>query len=140
MSKGADKLHILYGGTKMLMITDPAETCAVGKPPPDSCIIYALRTGFDTSQVTCPNLWTAAHQRKAGFLALKQCLSSLKHQGKLMRTILFSTEDVTANSAESFVFILVLLVFAIFASGYVLHEGLKDPDRSRFRQPLPTRC
>eukprot|EP01052_Picozoa_sp_SAG31_P008026 SAG31_NODE_395_length_16265_cov_4.941420_8_plen_802_part_00 len=103
MGKGGDKLHILYGGTKMLMITQHAQSCAVGKPPGSCVVIYALRTGFDTSQ------------------------------GKLMRTILYSTESVSANSAESFVFILILLLFAICASAYVLHEGLKDPKRDRFK-------
>lgn len=42
-----------------------------------------------------------------------------------MRTILFATRRVTAGSAETAVFIAILLVFAIIASGIVLIEGLK---------------
>lgn len=50
-----------------------------------------------------------------------------------MRMILFSTERVTANTKESLLFILFLLVFAVSASGYVLYHGLEDESRSRYK-------
>lgn len=54
-------------------------------------------------------------------------------QGKLMRMILFSSDRVTVESAEVYYYLLILLVFALIASYIVLKEGLKDPDRSRYK-------
>eukprot|EP01113_Clastostelium_recurvatum_P029917 TRINITY_DN3621_c0_g2_i1.p1 TRINITY_DN3621_c0_g2~~TRINITY_DN3621_c0_g2_i1.p1 ORF type:complete len:520 (-),score=137.05 TRINITY_DN3621_c0_g2_i1:49-1533(-) len=76
----------------------------VPPPPDDGCIAYVLRTGFDTTE------------------------------GRLMRTILFSSTRATANTLEALLFICFLLIFAIAASAYVLHHGLYvDTTRSRYR-------
>jgi hypothetical protein len=42
-----------------------------------------------------------------------------------MRTILYSSERVTAGSADAAVFICFLLVFAVSAAYYVLKHGLE---------------
>ncbi|KAI9816283.1 MAG: hypothetical protein M1827_001885 [Pycnora praestabilis] len=111
--EGLDKNSFLYGGTKVLQVThgnassedpDTVPTIASGvKPPPDKGAMgIVVKTGFETSQ------------------------------GNLVRTMIYSTERVSANNVEALLFILFLLIFAIAASWYVWQEGVaKDRKRSK---------
>lgn len=109
--EGMDKNAIVHGGTKVLQITHntanpddaPLENESGVKPPPDGgALAVVTRTGFETSQ------------------------------GSLVRTMIYSTERVSANNAEALLFILFLLMFAIAASWYVWTEGVqKDRKRSK---------
>jgi cation-transporting ATPase 13A1 len=75
-------------------------SCKNEVPPDEGCVCVVARTGFGTSQ------------------------------GELVRTMIFSTERVSANNFEALLFILFLLIFAIAASGYVWQEGVKN-DRKK---------
>ena len=111
--EGLDKNAFLYGGTKVLQVThasaseeapETVPTLLSGvKPPPDyGAMAIIVKTGFETSQ------------------------------GSLVRTMIYSTERVSANNAEALLFILFLLIFAIAASWYVWVEGVKmDRKRSK---------
>jgi manganese-transporting P-type ATPase len=81
-----DKLHVLFGGTKILSVEEGSLPSGM-KTPDGGAPAVVLRTGFETAQ------------------------------GRLMRTILFSTERLTANTLETGLFICFLLIFAIAAAG-----------------------
>lgn len=100
--EGVDKVALLSGGTKVLQVTPAQGELARGIPhPPDKGILaVVLRTGFETQQ------------------------------GSLVRTMIYSTERVSANNIEALFFILFLLVFAIAASWYVWTNGVVQ-DRPR---------
>ncbi|KAJ1914073.1 putative cation-transporting ATPase 1 [Tieghemiomyces parasiticus] len=113
---GADKVHTLFGGTKILQVTplaaaagdrsalDCLATSGAPPPPPDGgCTAYVLRTGFGSAQ------------------------------GKLVRTMIFNTDRVSANNAEALLFILFLLIFALAAASYVWNEGMNNPKRKKFK-------
>ena len=111
--EGLDKNAFLSGGTKVLQVNHTAESqgestsTATGLPPPPDkgAIGVVVKTGFETSQ------------------------------GTLVRTMLFSTERVSANNVEALLFILFLLIFALAASWYVWTEGVAA-DRKRSKLML----
>lgn len=109
--EGLDKNAFLYGGTKILQVSRttaaeadsaPTEASKIKPAPDDGALAVVVKTGFETSQ------------------------------GSLVRTMIYSTERVSANNAEALWFILFLLVFAIAASWYVWTQGvIKDRKRSK---------
>ncbi|CAI7677447.1 unnamed protein product [Penicillium manginii] len=109
--EGMDKNSFVHGGTKVLQVTHPntngEETMknianGVTMPPDNGALGVVVKTGFETSQ------------------------------GSLVRTMIYSTERVSANNVEALLFILFLLIFAIAASWYVWQEGVaKDRKRSK---------
>lgn len=107
---GFDKNSFVHGGTRVLQITHPTlgdenttkPVSGVPVPPDNGALGIVVKTGFETSQ------------------------------GSLVRTMIYSTERVSANNTEALLFILFLLIFAIAAAWYVWQEGVsKDRKRSK---------
>jgi manganese-transporting P-type ATPase len=101
-----NKASILFAGTKILQHESTKRKSRVPTPPDGGALGFVIRTSWYTTQ------------------------------GDLMRTILYSTERITANSGEAFLFIACLLVFAVIASAYVYTEGLKDERRDHWKLVL----
>ncbi|KAF5309972.1 hypothetical protein D9619_010464 [Psilocybe cf. subviscida] len=92
---GAHKNAVLFSGTKVLQSGKSSEIPSPIKTPNGGCLGIVMRTGFGTAQ------------------------------GQLVRTMIFSTERISANNTESFLFIGFLLIFAIAASWYVWTKGIE---------------
>lgn len=104
--EGKHKGNIVYAGTQIIQAglnKDGKQHPSIPAPTNGGCHAMVIRSGFETAQ------------------------------GKLMRTILFVSEHVTANNKESFAFIGFLLIFALVASAYVFRVGLADPTRSKWK-------
>ncbi|KAJ1730528.1 putative cation-transporting ATPase 1 [Coemansia biformis] len=88
-------------GGTKVLQVEPPHDSSAVATPDGGCACYVLRTGFGTSQ------------------------------GELVRTMIHSSERVTADNKESYLFIGFLLIFAVLAAGYVWVEGNKDGKRSQ---------
>jgi manganese-transporting P-type ATPase len=117
MEDGNYKSAILFGGTVLVNHSNADSTeykdntaYSIPNSPDGGFIAFVLRTGFDTQQ------------------------------GSLLRTMVHTStkqaQSNTANSWDTFIFILILLSCAMMSSGYVLFHGWNDPTRNRFKLVL----
>ena len=107
---GEHKVNVLYSGTMLMQQSQGESEQAHGLPatPDGGCLCYVLQTGFSSTQ------------------------------GKLMRMMEFSSEQVTGDTWETLVLLFILFVFACVASGNVFVMGMKDGKRSQYE--LVLRC
>ncbi|OUS46274.1 ATPase type 13A [Ostreococcus tauri] len=108
---GVHKVHVLYSGTSLMQHsakTDSESVSVTIKTPDGGCLCYVVQTGFSSTQ------------------------------GKLMRMMEFSSEQVTGDAKETLILLFILLVFALAASYNVYVQGVKDGKRSQYE--LVLRC
>ena len=110
---GDHKVNVLYSGTTLMQQSageagSGAAGTSMPKTPDGGCLCYVLQTGFSSTQ------------------------------GKLMRMMEFSSEQVTGDTYETLILLFILLVFALVASGNVFVMGMKDGKRSQYE--LVLRC
>eukprot|EP01061_Rhynchopus_euleeides_P046827 TRINITY_DN9076_c1_g2_i1.p1 TRINITY_DN9076_c1_g2~~TRINITY_DN9076_c1_g2_i1.p1 ORF type:complete len:1488 (+),score=730.92 TRINITY_DN9076_c1_g2_i1:464-4465(+) len=98
---GRHRIHTLFSGTTLVDVKQVATSVpGVPEAPTKGCLCYVLRTGFSSSQ------------------------------GSLMQMIEFSTESVAGDTRETFMALLLLLVFAIIAAVYVFQKGVAKGDKT----------
>ena len=119
LEDSAHKRHVIFGGTVVVdhkTFSNDSSSCktssyhpSIPSPAPDGgCLCYVLRTGFSTSQ------------------------------GSLLRTMAYNTSEPSANTVDTFVFIGLLLCFAVYTASTVVRVGLEDEHRNRFKLMLHT--
>lgn len=111
---GMHRVHTLFSGTSLVAVDiqkdggthiSDIDEGVLGLPgvplaPDGGAIAYVLRTGFGSSQ------------------------------GALLQMIEFSQQTVSGDTRETGMALLLLFVFALFASGYVLKEGLRKKEKT----------
>eukprot|EP00762_Andalucia_godoyi_P006090 ANDGO_00393.mRNA.1 putative manganese-transporting ATPase PDR2 len=120
--------HILFGGTTVLRsfpsswsgsipssakkksggtaLSSSAPAVSSGPAPDGGCKAYVLRTGFETEQ------------------------------GKLIRKIVFASDKAKIESAEAYVFLLVLFLCALVAAVYLFKKSLELGEKSFYNISL----
>eukprot|EP00978_Attheya_sp_CCMP212_P000377 scaffold762_cov44-Attheya_sp.AAC.1 len=111
MEDGAHKMSILFGGTVLVNHQNDKSTKfqTIPAPPDRGLLCFTLRTGFDTAQ------------------------------GSLLRTLIHTAKDGTSdgiNTMDTFLFILLLLVCAMWSASLIWRDGWYDETRNRFKLVL----
>lgn len=105
---------ILFAGTKVVKTVNGFEegeqlpVNILSSPPDKGAICLVIKTGFSTSQ------------------------------GKLLRTVMYSSDRTGGDSRDAFIFIFILLFIAIIAAYYVLIEGIEREGEITYK--LLLRC
>ncbi|PIK60844.1 hypothetical protein BSL78_02244 [Apostichopus japonicus] len=149
-----NKLHMIFGGTKVVQHTPPPKTSGGLKGISAIVMVcvcaFVLLSDRGFEQKNFRSLVVISKEsprpRKKSIvwvllrLGYRQRILAYvlrtgfnTSQGKLLRTILYGVKRVTANNLETFLFILFLLIFAIAAASYVWIEGTRDPTRNKYK-------
>ncbi|KAI9216930.1 hypothetical protein BC828DRAFT_408968 [Blastocladiella britannica] len=113
------RLHMVYAGTKVVQASAPMAPGGAERTFSDN------NDGDDNPEeaTVVNNLGTAPVPPDGGAVGVVVRTGFGTTQGNLVRMMVFSSERVSANNLESFLFIGFLLIFAFAAAGYVWTVG-----------------
>ncbi|CAA9986390.1 cation transporting ATPase, putative [Plasmodium knowlesi strain H] len=94
--KNKHKKHVVYAGSKILLTKNENDQFNNMKIPINGCIGIVLKNGFTT------------------------------YQGKLVRTIINTSEKVNSSSIDSIIFLFILLLFSLSSCAYVIYSVLQS--------------
>jgi len=100
--QGRHRVNVIFSGTSLVTVDMCKDDRSLGLPdtPDGGAIAYALRTGFSSSQ------------------------------GALIQMIEFSQQTVAGDLRETGMALFILLIFALVAAAYVLHEGMIKKEKT----------
>ncbi|VTZ66881.1 cation transporting ATPase, putative [Plasmodium chabaudi chabaudi] len=93
--KNKHKKHVVYAGSNILLTKNENTEFNNSKLPITGCVGVVLKNGFST------------------------------YQGKLVRTIINTSEKINSSSTDSIIFLFILLFFSITSCVYVVYTILK---------------
>ncbi|GAB64657.1 cation-transporting ATPase, partial [Plasmodium cynomolgi strain B] len=93
--KNKHKKHVVYAGSNILLTKNENDQFNNMKLPISGCIGIVLKNGFTT------------------------------YQGKLVRTIINTSEKVNSSSIDSIIFLFILLLFSLSSCAYVVYTVLQ---------------
>ncbi|CXH89432.1 cation transporting ATPase, putative [Plasmodium berghei] len=93
--KNKHKKHVVYAGSNILLTKNENTEFNNSKLPITGCVGIVLKNGFST------------------------------YQGKLVRTIINTSEKINSSSTDSIIFLFILLFFSITSCVYVVYTLLK---------------
>eukprot|EP00043_Microstomoeca_roanoka_P004642 m.50971 g.50971 ORF g.50971 m.50971 type:complete len:1170 (-) comp12586_c0_seq1:39-3548(-) len=106
-----------------LLVSSHGNVCFSDLPDPKRHCVFA---GTTVLQTTGAPKERSIKPKDSGCLCFVARTGFATQEGTLVRTFMASREQASANTRESLIIILFLLIFALGAAGYVFYYGIKS--------------
>ena len=135
-TKEGDHSHgrsVIYAGT-LVMAADAGGETLSASPSSSSSMPVPISSSSPASSPATPR--NVPSPPDGGCVGIVVRTGPATSQGELLRSIIGASSGRAAVDNDAFVFLGVMLIFALGASSYVLYHGLADPSRDRWKLVL----